>query len=595
MRVPAHHLRALRGERLPWLLPPLVVVALLAPMLFTQRSFYEDWTNHLWLVWNQSEAIRRGGAPTLWTHTDYLGVYYPQFLFYGGTLFGLAGYVAAVLGGHPTPAFLLFFALAFGAAYGGWSWLAHQAGLRGWAAQLPGLVHVTASAYVSIAYARSDWPEFVALSMLPLVAASGWWLLRAPRWRAWPVAALVASLVLLTGSHNLSLVWGTTFLLAISAVVAVALGGGGLAAIGVRRIAAVAGMAVTAAAVNGWFLVPDLTWSSRIAKPGDVGGYDFFNTARLIFSPAPLSPDLARVSNPSEAATTWPREYVQLPVLALVWALVAAGGTLRRRGPWRRLLVGVLGLMALLLVLVLRGDPAVGAPGRWLWEELPHFLRYTQFALRLHGLLVPLVAGLVLLGLLATRTWPARRRGAAVAVLGVVCVYMAGVATWQAWVTPNSVYADRSQLFDGAVTATPESWGDTGNYRDYASRGIAVPRSRSLRLDPEAAARVLPGDPGAVPAGGGPIGTNIAASPDMVELRGLEPLGRLAPREDPEGFNPVGLMVVRRAVGEPSAGPLGWSVRRRASTPMVAGALVSLGGAGVILALAAREIRRRRR
>jgi hypothetical protein len=560
-------------------------------MLLTSRSFYEDWTNHLWLVWNQSEAIRDGGLPTLWTHTDKLGVYYPQFLFYGGTLFGLAGYLSALLGGHVTLAFLAFFALAFAMALGGWAWLAHQAGLRGWAAQLPGVIHVTASAYVSIAYARSDWPELVAVSTLPLVAASAWWLLRAPAWRPWPVVAFVGAVVLLTGSHNLSLVWGAVFVALLCAVAAAALGRG-LGGIPTRRIAALAALAATAIALNAWFLLPDLVWSSRIAQPGDVGGYDFFNTARLIFSPAPLSPDLAAVPNPSEQATTWPREYVQLPVLALAWGLVATAALLRRPGPWRRLLLGMLALLVLFLLLVLRGDATVGGPGRWLWTHLPHFLRYTQFALRLHGLLVPLVAGLVLLGLLAARAWAPRRRVAATAVLAVICVYATGVAVWQAWVTPDAVYRDRAQVFDGAVTATPESWGDTGNYRDYGSREVAVARDRAVHLAPEAARRGLPGDAGAVPGGAGPIGTNVAASPDMVDVQGLEPVGRLAPREDPDGFNPVGLMVARRPLTDPD-GPLPWTVTRASSAPLVAGPLITLAAAIALLALLGRHLRRR--
>src|SRR3954462_8813221 len=164
----------------------------MAPMLFTGRSFCEEWTNHLWLVWNQTEAIKRGGFPTLWTHTDQLGVFYPQFLFYGGTLFGLTGYVGALLGGHPTPAYLLFFALAFGMAYGGWSWLAWQGGPPGGVPPRPRAGPPPPPAppppYVPPAYARSDGPEFVPPSSLPLIAASAWWLLRAPRWRAWPVA-----------------------------------------------------------------------------------------------------------------------------------------------------------------------------------------------------------------------------------------------------------------------------------------------------------------------------------------------------------------------------------------------------------------------
>src|SRR3954453_13789292 len=91
---------------------------------------------------------------------------------------------------------------------GGWGWLGRQAGLGGWVAHAPALIYVTAAYVLTNAYARGTWPELVATSAIPLVIAGGWWLLRAPRWRAGPVAAWVIAVVLFTGSHNLTLAWG---------------------------------------------------------------------------------------------------------------------------------------------------------------------------------------------------------------------------------------------------------------------------------------------------------------------------------------------------------------------------------------------------
>jgi hypothetical protein len=59
--------------------PPAVVdpggaiALLLAPMILTKRSFGPDWTNHLWLIWNQGRSIADGGNPSYFVHTDNLG------------------------------------------------------------------------------------------------------------------------------------------------------------------------------------------------------------------------------------------------------------------------------------------------------------------------------------------------------------------------------------------------------------------------------------------------------------------------------------------------------------------------------------------
>ncbi len=56
--------------------------------------------------------------------------------------------------------------------------------------------------------------------MIPLIAASWLSIFRADRLRAGPVAAFVFSAAILTGTHTLTLLWGSTFLLGAVAIAA---------------------------------------------------------------------------------------------------------------------------------------------------------------------------------------------------------------------------------------------------------------------------------------------------------------------------------------------------------------------------------------
>src|ERR1700734_2828889 len=63
------------------------VLMVMAPMLFTSSGFAPDFTNHLWLTWVAGKELVQGGSPGYFLSTSGLGVFYPMFAFYGGTLY----------------------------------------------------------------------------------------------------------------------------------------------------------------------------------------------------------------------------------------------------------------------------------------------------------------------------------------------------------------------------------------------------------------------------------------------------------------------------------------------------------------------------
>ncbi len=62
-----------------------------SPALFTQDGFGIDFTNHLWLVWVQQQAISHHLLPTYLVNAPRVGAFYPFFMFYGGTLYAASG------------------------------------------------------------------------------------------------------------------------------------------------------------------------------------------------------------------------------------------------------------------------------------------------------------------------------------------------------------------------------------------------------------------------------------------------------------------------------------------------------------------------
>ena len=78
------------------LIAALSILAVLFPcvlLLPASWGFSIDWVNHLWLTWMQSREIQAAGLPSLFLNVYPLGVFYPNFMFYGGTLYAIGGYL----------------------------------------------------------------------------------------------------------------------------------------------------------------------------------------------------------------------------------------------------------------------------------------------------------------------------------------------------------------------------------------------------------------------------------------------------------------------------------------------------------------------
>lgn len=160
-----------------------IVVVVAAPMLFTSSGFAVDFTNHLWLTWVAGHLLVQAGHPTYFLNAKSVGVFYPWFAFYGGTLYMIVGGISELLGGHPILAYVGITTLAIAASYLGVVSIGRQLGLRGWMSHAPALTVVTSAYYITNLYGRGAWTEFMATAAIPPLVASGASLVRAPRWR----------------------------------------------------------------------------------------------------------------------------------------------------------------------------------------------------------------------------------------------------------------------------------------------------------------------------------------------------------------------------------------------------------------------------
>jgi uncharacterized membrane protein len=249
---------------LAWLASSLLAAGLLAlivwPLVLRPDYFGDDWRAHYWFVWHQTEWLLQQHRPTFFLHYRD-GVFYPQYAFYGGTLYTSTALLAVVLGSVRN-GYVASWIIAFAAAYGGWFWLARLAGLGRWVAHVPGAVFLTSPYLLTTAYVRGDWPEFVGVCAIPLLAASAVSVLRSDRLRPLPMLALAASTVYFSGSHNLTLLWGGTFLMILAAALYAGVPAvrGWVTGPAVLRLLLVV---VPALLVNAWFLVPDVIYGGH--------------------------------------------------------------------------------------------------------------------------------------------------------------------------------------------------------------------------------------------------------------------------------------------------------------------------------------------
>jgi len=538
-----------------------VIFIVSAPALFTRSGFVDDWVNHLWLSTLQEHAISATGHPSLFFNAEPMGVFYPNFAFYGGTLYGIAGYLM-VLTGAPVAVFVGMIVLGFAASYFGTFWIARQAGVKGLAAHLPAIIVVTGAYYLSDAYGRGSWPEFMATSAIPVIVAAG---LRVIRAGPTPVSILLLAVAttIWSGSHNISLLFGGIFL----AGVAVALLSGWLTRlerIHVQRIGIALSAMFFGGLINAWFLAPDLAYGlhTQIAqfKAIDPGISGYFSRASIVFNPFRV-----RANH-----TTYLRShFTELPVLVMAWGVIASAllWKVERKSAVRRVL-GVLALLVAVLVFLLLDESA--------WRDLPATLSVIQFTFRLETFIVMGIAGvtIVLLRIIDKRRWHSRvlrTSLAAFVVWGLI------LAAWQVWnsdayyfPTDPHYLANRSFVLGYRYTVPP-TWYETGQLRGVSEP--VVPTDGEVKLAPQLIKGEYTSQTVRIPPGSGALASNIAASQHLVKVQGLRTLGRTT----------AGFLALERP--PPGRRTVRLTVSRAESIPMKLGPLATIVGAVGLLVL----------
>jgi hypothetical protein len=488
--------------------PTVLVLVLCWPMLLrTGDTFGDDWSTHLWFVWHASEALQADHRPSLFVQYGG-GAFYPHFAFYGGTLYTVTGLLSAALG-DAQHGYALSWVLAFAAAYGGWVWLGRMAGLGRWSAQAPAVVFVTSPYLITTTYVRGDWPELVAVSAMPLVAASALSVLRADRLRLVPGLALAGSAIVFSGSHNITLLWGATFLVLLPAVLCLVVPAARrqVTRAGALRVLAIL---VPAVLVNAWFLLPDVVYQADTMIAGTyadtrkgIDGFLFLVGSGNLFS---LS---QRTADPDTADFV-----LALPVLAMAWVLLAGAATARqaRRAPWWGVLAVLAAVTAALLVLMTHAGLVLALPR-------PYVM--VQFTYRLESYILLGVCGALLVALVLLRDAPRRTRAWTWVLVPIVgASLVTGIAQVDRFkVTPLYSTYDKPFIPSMGIFAS-EAEPDVG---DGSRPTLAFPAGliRHDRVTLVAAA-----NPGQV------VDTNLLTMPALVHVEGAQIIGRRTGRTD---------------------------------------------------------------
>jgi hypothetical protein len=368
-----------------------LMVALTWPLYLTSSSFAGSWGLDLWFVSKQSLTIQGGHLPSFFLNYPH-GVFYPLYAFYGGTLFALTAAASLVLGDAQIATYVLTYLLAVAAAYGGWYWISRQAGLGRWDGQVPGIVFVTASYYLTMIYADGDWPELVAISTIPLMIAAGVSILRADRLRMGPALAFTISAVVFFGSHALTLVWGATTIVVVALAI-VACVPQARREISRRGPGRLAGLAVPAMLVSAWFLVPAAIYESSTWIASEYASWaSVLRSSMSLVSTDHLFTLSRATASPGDVAFA-----LSLPILAMAWAFVGLALALLsgRRGPWMRILLICAGFTTAMIVFVTHAG---------LILALPRYYSTLQFSYRLENYALLGLSGSVLSILVLAKT-----------------------------------------------------------------------------------------------------------------------------------------------------------------------------------------------
>jgi hypothetical protein len=487
----------------------LLIGVLSWPMLFTADTFNGDWMAQVWFLWQQSLAIRADHVPTLFLNYPY-GVFYPHYAFYGGTLYAITGTLSLLLGNAPMATYVLVYILGFAAAYGGWYWLGRICGLGRWTAQVPGFVFITSSYYLTLIYARGDWPEFTGVSMIPLVTAAGVSVLRADRLRLRPALALTVACVFFFGSHSLTIVWGSALMVVVGlALVAfVPRARRALTRAGALRVAR---LVVPAALVSAWFLLPAAAYESKTLIATEYHRWQLVlrATQRLVSNEHLFTLSRASASTPGAAFA------LSLPILVMGWALLTLAVFLRRglRGTWIRVLLICSALTTLLIVTMTQAGMILA---------LPRVFSTIQFSYRLESYVLLALSGAVLAALVLVKGAGAGARLLKWALVPVLLVSVVG-AIQQADAHPPG--GDRNSLLN-VLYKTPGAGEVLSDYVDVHLRILNDPNGRPPEVRfPYAAVRDNRVSTVVHLAPGQLVYSNLQAPPVLVRVAGAKIVG----------------------------------------------------------------------
>jgi len=554
----------------------MVVAFVAGPALFTHYAFSSEYVSHLWLAWHQGEVLGERGLPTMFVHSEAMGLFQPFYGFYGGTLYTVTGLVSLLLGGAPNAAFALVTAASVGGAYGGMVWLGSLMGLPRLMRHVPAIIFVTSAYFITDIYARGAWPEFVALSALPLIVAGGVRLLTGP-WTASSVAGFAIGVIALSGSHNISLLWSTILLCGVGVVAWIAVGAKRPP---LRRVAGVVGLAGLAGAVNAWFLLFNVANASK-TRAGQAGfawsSTSDFNTVDSLLTPLRTTP----------AQSTTPGLVVAAPVVALAIAILlyvlSQHSAIRHRvlnALWWVVAAGFIGTLALMM-------------SQKAWDLLGKPFTHIQFPYRLSGWLAFSVA--VLLALSLRFAAGTVRRGVIIgSLLGLLLITVVQAGNQLYGPTPREALdakgVHRDIAYANGVDEVPPYpyWADTGIYRDASLPLVAVPPGRQVTLkESSPGAQRITGTV-TLPKGTAPVQTNIGAGPYAVRVEGVDVIGRTG-----GGYHEEGYLVIRPPDGEGRQVTI--TVAADIGTVGHIGTAVSvLAIAGLLIVIARLAVRRRR-
>jgi hypothetical protein len=575
---PAARLTLSRGRLLRSLTPSLIffglaipLILLLAwPVLFTEATINGDWVQHFWFIYHQSLSIRSGHAPSLFLNYEN-GVFYPLYAFYGGTLYALAGIVSLLLGNAPLQAYSLGYVADFAAAYGGWYWISRSAGLGRWSAHIPGLLFITSPYYLTDIYGRGDWAEFSAVSMIPLVVASGLSVLRDDRVRVWPALALAISSIVFMGSHNITLLWGST-VLALIAVLILVLVPQARSQVSRAGLIRVACLVIPALMVDMWFLLPAIVYQSQTAISGE---YAFWQEVLKRTLPLVSAAHLFTISRASDSPEG-PNFALSLPIVVMAWALMSiAVMVMMRSWMWLRVML-ILSAIAALLGVVMTHPALIG--------DLPRPYTLVQFSYRLETYVLLGISGAVLAVLVGVQKGKGELRVWTWTIIPVLLVSLVG-AIQQAAAYPEKAYAKyppRSALIKDYIKS-PLPGNKLTDYVDVNHPHISAAGLPKLEFPPAAVHNdhvsvAVSQSPGTL------VDTNLESDATFVNLKGATFAG----------VDETGYSVLRVGGGTPAAGSTQTiSISPANGPPVVIGRLLALLGiAALIMQLVVLPIRR---